>query len=258
MSLKKILKGLKSESRPDKKCKKALWRQLEHKYDHMYPADRRFVSKPAVIIAAAVLFAVSVGTSAYAYDSPEVVEGHPLHFLKENIENFEGKLKFSSEKKAEWHIKMQNRRMEEGQYFMEKNDFRKKIFENGIKEIPFSLDEAKKIPTKENRQKMFEFISHSEEDQIETLIKIKPMLSKYSQEVVDRMIAEHTKNIQEIIRTLENSEQVEFTPLSRRRFMILRPGELIPVEISSSSDSIVTVDGLPDEFSNMRVIFLNQ
>lgn len=224
MSLKKIFKGLKRESRPKKKCKKALWRQLEHKYDHMYPASPRLVSKPAAIIAMVVLIAISAGTSAFAYESPEVVEGHPLHFIKKNIENFEGKLKFSPEKKIQHHLKMKDRRMEEGKHFMGKNDFRKKIFEKGIKEIPYSLEEARKISSEEARKKMLYFISQSEEEQIEMLMKLKPELSEYSQEVIDRMIAEHTIRIQDKIEMMEQADQASFSELRERKFRFFHDG----------------------------------
>ena len=217
MSLKKILKGLKEESQPKKKCKKALWHELEHKYDHMYPESRKLISKPAAVIAIVVLIAISVGTSAYAYESPEVVEGHPLHFIKKNIENFEGKLKFSPEKKIQYHLKMKDRRMKEGRHFMGKNDFRKKIFEKGIREIPYSLEEAKKITTKEVRQKMLFFISQSEEEQIEMLMKLKPELSEYSQEEIDKMITEHTLNIQRKIEMMEQADQENFSGLRERK-----------------------------------------
>jgi hypothetical protein len=231
MSLKKILKGLKRESQPKKKCKKALWHELEHRYDHMYPASPRLVSKPAVIIAVVVLIAISAGTSAYAYDSPEVVEGHPLHFIKKNIENFEGKLQFSPMKKVQWHLKIQDRRMEEAKHFMGKNDFRKKIFEKGMKEIPPCLDEARKIFPEDVRQKMLYFISQSEEEQIAMLMKLKPELSEYSQEEIDRMIAEHTISIQKKIEMMEQADQENFSGLRNRKLRIFQDGVFPEPEI---------------------------
>lgn len=253
MSLKKLIKGLRQESRPEKKCKKALWRQLDHKFDHMYPAARRLVPRPATIIAVVVLIALGVGTGAYAYESPEVVEGHPLHFLKQNIENFEGKFKFSPEKKAEWHIKMQDRRMAEAEYFVNKNDFRKDLFEQGVGQMGQGLDEAKRIELKTRRQEMLEHISVMEQKHVEMLQQIKPQLSEYSQQVIERIIAEHTKRIQEKIRNFETDEQEQFMPLKMRRFRIMHVGA---PEINSSSDVIVTADMLPDEFGNVQILMM--
>jgi len=253
MSLKKLIKGLRQESRPEKKCKKALWRQLDHQFDHMYPGAKRLVPRPAVIIAVVVLIAVGVGTSTYAYESPEVVEGHPLNFLKQNIENFEGKIKFSPEKKAEWHLKMQDRRLAEAEHFVNKNDFRKNLFEKGIGEMGQGLDEAKRIKLKDKRQEMLEHISAMEQKHIEMLRQIKPQLSEYSQQVIERIIAEHTKRIQEKVRGFETDEQEQFMPLKMRRFRIMHVGTS---GINSSSDVIVTADALPDEFGNVQIFML--
>jgi hypothetical protein len=253
MSLKRLIKGLRQESRPVKKCKKALWRQLDHKFDHMYPAAQRLVPRPAVIIAVVVLIAVGVGTSAYAYESPEVVEGHPLHFLKQNIENIEGRLKFSPEQRAGWHLKMQDRRMKEAEHFANKNDFRKSLLEKGIGEIGPGLDEAKRIEVKDARQEMLKHMSEMEQKHIEILQQIKPQLSEYSQQVIDRIIAEHTKRLQEQVSGFAMEEQKQFVPLQMRRFKIMYIGA---PAINSSSDVIVTADMLPEDFANMQIIML--
>jgi len=225
----------------------------------MYPGTQRLVSRPAAVITAVVLVMLGIGTGAYAYESPEVVEGHPLHFLKANIENIEGRIKFSPEDKAQWHLKMQDRRMAEAEYFTQKNDFRKPLFEQGMNQMDQGLQVMAQIEVKEQRQAMLKNLSEMEQARIRMLQDIKPQLSEYSQEMIDRLIAEHTRRMQEQIKLLEVDEQIEFQPQRTRRFRIIMPPPGSGyIEISSSSEAILTADLLPEEFGNAQVIYIQQ
>jgi len=253
MSLKKLIKNLKAESRPEKKYKKALWQHLDHKFDHMYPAARRTVPRYALVAAVVVFVLLGVGSGAYAYDSPGVIEGHPLHFIKENIENLEGKIKFSPEKKAEWHLKMQERRLQEAEYYArKKNEFRKQLLERGINEMGLSLEEMQRISEKEQRQLMLQHLSDMEKAQIEMLQKIKPQLSQYSQQVIEQMIAEQTRRMHERVGMLAEEDQKPFEPIRMRRFRIL-PAGMPPIEIESSSGTIITAEMLPPGNGDMQI-----
>lgn len=254
MSLKKLIKNLKSRSAPKKKCKKALWQQLDHGFDRMYPAALpRLISKPAAVALCAVLVILGVGTGAYAYDSPAVVEGHPLYAMKNALEKFEGKLRFTPEQKAAWHIKMQQRRLEEGEFLAsERNELREKIFEKGILEMGQGLEQMKRIESQDIRRKMFRRVGEIELAQFEVLQKIKPELSPYSQQMIDRIIAEQTRRINEQIQELGQAEREVFGPVGRRRFIIITSNAL-PAEINSSSEAVITPEMIPVDDPNMQI-----
>jgi|GEM_PF-6133001 len=254
MNLKKLIKNLKADSRPEKKYKKDLWRELDHRFDEMYPgAIKQFLPRRALVTALVVVLLLSVGSSAYAYDSPEVVEGHPLHFLKDKIEKLEGKIKFTPEQRAAWHLKMQERRMEEGEYMADHKKMNNQIFQKGINEMHKGFEECQKISIKEKRQMMFEKLSMMEKTQIEMLQRIKPDLPEHSQEMIDYMIADHTRRFQEQVKLLNEDEKNNFEPIKYRRFQIWHLGQ----PTVSNSPEVITASDLPNFASgNVRIILI--
>jgi len=256
MNLKKLIKNLKADSRPEKKYKKELWRELDRRFDEIYPgAVKQFLPRRAFVTAVVIVLLFGVGSGAYAYESPEVVEGHPLHFLKDNIEKIEGSIKFTPEQRAAWHLKMQERRLAEGEWFAEKNQVKKGVFEQGINEMHSGLAECQKIEAKEKRKQMLEKLSDMEKTQIEMLQKIKPELPEYSQEMIDFMIADHTRRLQEQVNLLADDERGNFAPIQDRRFRIMQISP--PMPGASNSAEVITASDL-GRFTggNVRIIFI--
>ncbi|MBU0645890.1 hypothetical protein KJ611_00200 [Patescibacteria group bacterium] len=98
---------------------------------------RRFV--PA--FAAALVLFFALGTGAYAYESPSVTEGHPLHFLKNNFEKFEERFADSPEKQAQFHAKMMERRMGEAEHLGWGSEEAQTLLEAAAAEMDLSVEE---------------------------------------------------------------------------------------------------------------------
>lgn len=92
--------------------------ELSLAYDQEYGCPQRrpfFVRATAVGLASLVLF-FTVGTGVYAYESPEVSEGHPLYFVKLGFESLRERTALSPESRAEFHAEMMERRLAEGEH----------------------------------------------------------------------------------------------------------------------------------------------
>lgn len=92
--------------------------ELSLAYDQEYGCPQRrpfFVRATAVGLASLVLF-FTVGTSVYAYESPDVTDGHPLYFMKSGIEYAREGLARSPEARAKFHAQMMDRRLQEGEH----------------------------------------------------------------------------------------------------------------------------------------------
>ena len=66
----------------------------------------------------ALVVVFTMGTGVYAYESPEVVEGHPLYQVKQSIESVEKSLARTPEARAEFHSRMMERRISEGEHHL--------------------------------------------------------------------------------------------------------------------------------------------
>jgi hypothetical protein len=115
--LKRQLKKLRRQARPSRQFKSALLKQLSEEFEEVYPAHCHHRRTRFVTVGLTSLVIVfSMGTGVYAYESPTVTEGHPLHFLKNGIENVQEGLARSPEARAEFHARMMERRLEEGEH----------------------------------------------------------------------------------------------------------------------------------------------
>lgn len=113
------LNQLKNQSKPDKSFRSNLWVELSNEFDQTYasPAPRR--RRIAFASAALVIVLFTTGTGVYAYESPEVIDGHPLHFMKTSIETIEEQFARSPESRAEFHDRMVERREQELEQLIE-------------------------------------------------------------------------------------------------------------------------------------------
>lgn len=94
--------------------------ELSLAYDQEYGCPRRrpfFVRATAVGLASLVLF-FTVGTGVYAYESPEVTEGHPLYFVKSSLEFVQRGVARSPEARAQFHAQMMERRLTEAEHHL--------------------------------------------------------------------------------------------------------------------------------------------
>ena len=81
-------------------------------------------------------------------------------------------------------------------------------FENGISHpTPLNLEELKKIQSREARLAMLRRLAQARRDQIAFLKEIKPQLSDYSQEVIDKMIQKQAETLESHLEKLEMAEQ---------------------------------------------------
>ena len=83
------------------------------------------------------------GTSVYAYESPEVSEGHFLHPVKQGIEQLEGKLRQGEpEGRAGHHLKMFGRRLDEAD-LQEVEEHKEILLETAAEELDMTVEELK-------------------------------------------------------------------------------------------------------------------
>ncbi|MCR4314702.1 MAG: DUF5667 domain-containing protein [Candidatus Uhrbacteria bacterium] len=118
--LKRQLTKMKRSVRPSAEFRTRLLSGLSFAYDQEYGCSQRrpfFVRATAVGLASLALF-FTVGTGVYAYESPEVTEGHPLYFVKSGIESVRERVARSPEAQAEFHAEMMERRLAEGEHHL--------------------------------------------------------------------------------------------------------------------------------------------
>lgn len=87
----------------------------------------------ASTLAAVVLF--TTGTGVYAYESPEVIEGHSLYPVKDNMERVEEWFARSPNRQSEFHAKMLGRRMREARHNQHRPEFAQKILDQAVNQI---------------------------------------------------------------------------------------------------------------------------
>ncbi|MBU1907462.1 hypothetical protein KKD71_04990, partial [Patescibacteria group bacterium] len=82
---------------------------------------------------------VGTGTGVYAYESPQVAEGHALYPMKQGIERVEGWFAMKPEGKAEYHMKMMGRRLDEA----EMHEPTETMLEYAAAELGMSVEQLK-------------------------------------------------------------------------------------------------------------------
>jgi hypothetical protein len=140
--LQRQLKRLKIESAPKTAFKHDLWTRLASEL----PVDqtclpRRSFSFVSAVALASVAIVFGMGTGVYAYESPSVVEGHPLHFLKNGLEAVEGRFAISAEERLRFHARMMERRLEEGEHFIDEASRAENALESAAAQLELSVEE---------------------------------------------------------------------------------------------------------------------
>lgn len=86
-----------------------------------------------------LLFGTVTGT--YAYETPSVVEGHPLHFMKNGIEMMREKMMFTPEQKIQFHVDMMKRRLDESEFQMHLTQQAGQELEQAADQMDMTLEE---------------------------------------------------------------------------------------------------------------------
>lgn len=114
----------------------------------------------ATVGVAALVLVFGMGTGVYAYESPNVVDGHPLYFVKAGIEQVEERAMITPEMKARFHAKMMSRRLNEGEHFVHDRYQVEPLLDKAADELEMSVVEVvEKMSDEEMRSKFIEELS---------------------------------------------------------------------------------------------------
>ena len=133
--LNKQLNRLKKHGAPSREFSKALRSQLSMEFDRQHRAAKRPAWRFAFASAMAVVVLLTTGTGVYAYDSPEVIEGHSLYQVKDKMERVEEWFARSPERQADFQVKMLDRRLNEARHFQHRPEFAEKILDKAADRI---------------------------------------------------------------------------------------------------------------------------
>lgn len=196
--LKRQLKKLKRQSTPSSVFKQALLRDIldEAPVPFAFPM-RRFAT---IGLTAIVLF-VTTGAGVYAYESPEVVEGHPLHFVKEGIEETEAKFAVSAGAKARFHAKMRDRRLKEAEHHAEQPEKMELILEHSAESLEKSVIELKaELANPETREAVVDVLIKQDDRYQKVFDRLEKKRERF--EAKHRFLAE-VKQIREEVQLLK-------------------------------------------------------
>ena len=132
---------------PSSQFKKELLGKLEVAWDTKFSPIHRWYHrlwlKWSAISASVMLATATISTGAYAYVSPEVIEGTVLYPIKQKIEFVEERLKRTPEAKARFYLKKINRREAE-QVVLERQHKNLERVEKKIRHAEEALEKADK------------------------------------------------------------------------------------------------------------------
>lgn len=121
ISPEKQLKDLRKQSAPTQEFKKELWRDLDVAWAAEYPSSIGFRwSRIVVVPVAALTLFITMGTGVYAYSSPEVTADSALYPVKRGIESIEARIPRPPGARSEFHARMTERRVAEGEVMLER------------------------------------------------------------------------------------------------------------------------------------------
>jgi len=111
------MKNIKRQYNNSRKFKKDLWNRLDRQWQkdalppYLWYQTRVF--RYVTVVAILVILISSSSTGAYAYASGEVIDGTTLYPIKQHMERIEEKLQFSPKDKAQYYLKIMERREQE-------------------------------------------------------------------------------------------------------------------------------------------------
>jgi len=140
--LKRQLKKLKRDTAPRREFRIELKVKLSDEFTRVHPTKTKrvsFVFKFATAGVVVFVLLIGTGTGVYAYESPQVADGHALYPMKQGIEKVEGWFARNPEGKAEYHLKMMGRRLDEA----ERHEQKEAMLEYAAAELGMSVEELK-------------------------------------------------------------------------------------------------------------------
>jgi len=162
-SLKRQLKKFAGRTRAPKDFRSQLWSKLSDAMDEEFAevplCSHRFRFASAGLLA--IVLMTTMGTGVYAYESPEVVEGHVLHPVKSGIENVQQVFARSPEARARFHSEMMSRRLGEGEHhLLGKPEHVETVLEKAATHLELSVSELEGALSDENvRAELIEQLS---------------------------------------------------------------------------------------------------
>lgn len=167
--LKGQLRKLRRDATPSDAFKDALLQRIVG-----VPAPR-FAFRFAAVGMAVVVLVFGMGTGVYAYESPDVVDGHPLYFVKQKLEDVEGRFATSAEARAHFHAKMMERRMSEAERIAEDQERLGDVLESAADELDLSVEELTGgLEDHPRRQAIIERLN-AQNDRYENVLKRVPV-----------------------------------------------------------------------------------
>jgi len=128
------MKNITRQFNSSRKFKKDLWIRLDRQWqkDELPPYSwyQTRVFRYATVVAIFVILVSSSSTGAYAYASGEVIDGTTLYPIKQHIERIEEKLQFSPKNKAQYYLKIMERREKELEHIRKFRNSEKQTMEN--------------------------------------------------------------------------------------------------------------------------------
>ena len=157
------LSQMRKSIRPRRAFRADLWMRLSDAYQAQY--QEAVVCIPryrfAFVGISSVVLMFGMGTGVYAYESPEVVEGHPLYFMKSGIEGVEARFARSPEARARFHARMMERRLEEGELSVtDEAEVVESSLESAADQFEMTIEALESLKEGETeREKMIETLS---------------------------------------------------------------------------------------------------
>ncbi len=219
--LKKQLKRMKKDATPSREFKSVLWSALSDAYDKKY--SRRHAHSPlfrfaAVGMVAIVLF-VSTGAGVYAYESPDVVEGHPLHFVKQGIERVEGQFAFTPEQRARFHAKMMERRIEEAEHHQQNIQFLRMVAPKIADELGLTQDELReRVKDPELRDQLMKDLTEKNKRYAEVLARVIESEEGMREDMLPPLPLPPELH-EEVLSIIEEVREQDLSPRERREYV---------------------------------------
>lgn len=161
--LKLRLNRMKQDARPTREFSDALLLKI------VGAPQPRPVFRFATVGVASLMLIFGMGTGVYAYESPDVIEGHPLFFVKQKLEKFEEQMTPEGEARAEFHAKMYSRRMNEAERLAEQSDKISTVLESAAVELDASIEELNVVPSSLPKQEIIIKKLEKENDRYERI-----------------------------------------------------------------------------------------
>lgn len=139
------LKKLARRGNAPRTFKAELRSQLSTAYDARYGVQRTLSHgmRFAMVGMLSLVLMFGMGTGVYAYESPDVAEGHPLNVVKQGMEGIEGSLARTPEARAQFHAKMMRRRLLEAAHHVDDHPVMERALQRAADELDMSLGEFK-------------------------------------------------------------------------------------------------------------------